>query len=426
MSTKFLQDAQRFLPTKIQQNDGKKFEELQVIDPKIVNNKLQAITSSPNVDIPFKDLPTSTMTTMVYTNISLNRKHIFQTFPVEPIHVPLTKKKNIDKKRLVAPYGTIIFIQSGVYFRGVKIKKKKYWCLKCQLYTDKNKKIKTIEEEEWDLLPEETPLYPGDTKKLYFRCKRCNYYFDITTLRKIPTFLNQITIVLCIGDIFINIMAFGTSLKISGAKCFAHVAEALMVLWEEYLYLIPDSWAPYVENMTDVHFLLSPEMKNLHSSLNFSIDKCKLNSIMNEEIYKDIVDMSQCEPTSATHVNIKMNDIKPTDFMYDVLVYPNSLINGISLENSCLKDVNLSITNPHFIYHANKLYAPIKQKQKISATTFIVFSSSQIILTGKYMKNMKEMYEFFINIINTRKEELRECITTPTLSLREFRKKMGW
>ena len=51
----------------------------------------------------YEDLKTSTRTVMVYTNISFDLKKIFESVKVTDIEAPLTKKKkNVDKKRLVA------------------------------------------------------------------------------------------------------------------------------------------------------------------------------------------------------------------------------------------------------------------------------------------------------------------------------------
>ena len=91
--------------------------------------------------VPFENLPISTITVMVYSNVSLNQKNIFCKSPIQFIDPPLTKKKkNIDKKRIRSPYGTIVFMQFGIYFRGVRLsKKKKYWCPLCQLVDEKEK-----------------------------------------------------------------------------------------------------------------------------------------------------------------------------------------------------------------------------------------------------------------------------------------------
>ena len=96
---------------------------------------------------PFENLNTSTITMMVYLNLTFDLMQIFSHIPITPINPPLTKKKkNIDKKKLKSSYGSVISLQYGLYIRGIRMsKEKRYWCPTCQI-VDMEKQILTVKE----------------------------------------------------------------------------------------------------------------------------------------------------------------------------------------------------------------------------------------------------------------------------------------
>jgi len=368
---------------------------------------------------PFEDLLTSTATVMVYSNLNLRLLKIFGHIAITQIVPPLTKKKNlIDKKKLEAPYGAIISLQHDIFIRGIRMsKKKKYWCPTCQLVnTDRDgqeSQIHTVEEELRPIKKSEAKEknLPLDTKKIHFVCSECDREFQIKQLRKIVPFLNQVTIVLSIGNVIVNIMMFRDNFKLAGNKSYEDAIETVMILWENYISGIEEGWnfrpiknpeTGITETGKDVHFLFELVMRNVDFRLGFPIDKKKLNRLMNREEYKDRVHLSQCETTSATHVNIKMHTEKPEDFEYDVLVYEKGKNN-----------------DGYFIQMKDNRYAK-KKKVGNKHITFIVFSSAEIILTGRYFKNMKEQYEFFVKTATANRNEIEEKINKPKISIREY------
>ena len=52
--------------------------------------------------------------------------------------------------------------------------------------------------------------------------------------------------------------------------------------------------------------------------------------------------------------------------------------------------------------------------------TFIIFSSSEIILSGRYYNSMKEQYEFVIETVNKHRHVIEEKLSKPKMSLREY------
>ena len=79
----------------------------------------------------FEDLKTSTKTIMCYTNVQFDLRKVFTSVEVAEISrlLPHTKKnKNIDKKAIRAPPGSIVSMHYQKYLRGVNLRKMKKYC----------------------------------------------------------------------------------------------------------------------------------------------------------------------------------------------------------------------------------------------------------------------------------------------------------
>jgi len=355
----------------------------------------------------FEDLKTSTRTVMVYSNVLFVLQKVFKGLYVTPVEVPLTKKKkNVDKKRLRAPYGAIISVQRGIYFRGIDLRKsRKHWCAaNCRIMErrgNKDVQINTVVEE--PRLIEGTDIY-----EIKYFCTECERYYSIKQLKKITNFLNQVTVVISIGEIILNIMMFKDNFKIAGCKEDNDAVEATMILWQDYISKIDLGWRMKPESLAvkePPKFVFRLVMRNVDFKLGFFIDREALNRLMNSPEYSDRVFMSQCETTGHTNVNIKMFALKPEGYTYDCLVMP---VGG----------------DAHFIKIPHNPYKPKKDKKE-KYTTFIVFSSSEIILSGRYEENMRDMYEFFVREVVSHREEIEERIEEPDVDLITHLKKNG-
>lgn len=351
----------------------------------------------------FEDLKISTETVMVYSNVTFDFEEIFKGIKVIDIDPPLTsKKKNIDKKKLHAPYGSIFSVQKGLFIRGIRMSKsKQYWCPVCQLTqrttTDQIKEVHTVVEK---VVHVKNGLY-----KIEFLCKKCEKIFNVKQLGKISPFLNQLSISLSIGDKIIQIMLFADKLKLAGNGNFDHALETIMILWEDHIQKIESGWS-YTDNSQrtgDVKFLFETVMRNLSSKVNFPIDKLKLNKILNDGKYSEYINICQFENTSATHVNVKILTKPPKDFKFNILVYENAGT-SVKVEHS---DIN--------IYSKEK-------EEKEKCNTFIIFSSGQIIIIGRYFLEMKSTYDIFMKLLCEQENKIEEKIEEPKLSIREFLK----
>ena len=401
--------------------------------------------------IPFEKLETSTRTVMVYSNILFDLPNLFKNIPLTNVDIPFTKKqKNVDKKKLNAPDGAIISLQLASKLRGVNTRKnKKTWCSVCrptEIHNNREIKINTLTEFVIPNLNDDGTLkddhLPSDAYFINYWCSRCNRSYEVSEIKKINHFLNQLTIVLSIGkQPLLNIMMFKDNLKIAGCKDEIDAHEAILCLWHDYLSKIPHSFCfmdDVPRNGTDVHrngtdvpslakmkFIFDGVMRNVDFNLGFPVERVVLNEVMNEPRYREKVYMSTYEAMGPTNVNIKMYAQPDAGHRYNRLVV--TIEGGDGDPESADADdgdddadtASLASSSPYktrdiyFNTTQRKKYSTTKEKKKEIYTTFIVFSSSETILSGKYDSSMKENYEFFNKIINENRDKLEEKIRKP-------------
>lgn len=278
-------------------------------------------------------------------------------------------------------------------------------------------KLSNQSSQEFDNLKKFIDLYKKfpegvtDARVIKYFCSKCEKYYTASDLKITNGFLNQITLILSIGELALNIMIFDKSIKIVGCKTNEDATTAVMILWEDYISVDPELWKFLGKNSEEdirleriyPSFTLSLVMRNIDFELGFSIDRKNLNNLMNKPEYSDIIFMSQCEPTGQTNVNLKMYEKKPENHMYHCLYYKNNI--------------------PHSKYVRN--CSAIKKKKKEKYITFIIFSSSKIIVSGRYDSVMKEMYYSFINIISQNKDLIAEKLHKPQITVIEKLKQSG-
>ena len=376
---------------------------------------------------PFKDLQTSTSTIMVYSNVIFDLPKIFKSIKLTEIEVPLTKKqKNVDKKKISAPYGAIISVQSKTHIRGVDLRKKqKRWCTVCQPYKLSPEGDEILIKTVTDQLE---PVKGTDMFAIMYYCSKCQKAYKPEELYKINHFLNQITIVFSTGNQpLLNVMMFKDNLKFAGCKGMDDAVEGMMILWQDYIFS-PKEVSPWFEGgaktlayrppslettakspstplwtlkrgAKNPRFVFETVMRNVDFKIGWPIERPALNLLMNDEKYAKHIFMSQYESTGHTNVNVKMYSKKPDNFTYDCLVIP-------------LDASTVGGRRPYFIKLPDIPYKSEKKKRKDATTdkyiTFIAFSSSEIILSGRYDKNMEEMYNFFVRTVFTHRKNIEE------------------
>lgn len=349
----------------------------------------------------FEDLKPSTMTAVVYGNIQIVFRELFNNIGIHHVVAPLTsKKKNINKKELVAPEGKVVSVQNGIEFRGLRLMKpKKYWCSpNCQLLElkdGKEKKVMSVCEEVW-------PVEGTDKFMFKYFCTNCKQYYELQQLKEKPTFLNQLTVYLSIGDHILNMMIFKDKSKIVGCRNTNDVDKVVKLFWN--IVRPHSNWFTIKTKLYErPRFLLDIVMKNLDFNLGLGrIDQRKLNSLLQNERYKDMVSKSTYCNTGTTSVKFKTYKRIPEDFQYKVLEYED-----------------LYCDEPEVIYTPDNLFKTQKKKKK-EMNTFIVFGSSKTILSGKYDEDLKNNYLFFVNEVYNNLNVLQ--VKERTVDVKKFKR----
>ena len=209
-------------------------------------------------------------------------------------------------------------------------------------------------------------------------------------------------------DHYINVMLFKNSLKIAGCKTNEDAFLAVSSLWG---LLSAGSWHLTCE--TRPFFVFETVMRNVGFNLGFGINRTFLNVLMNEKQFAHKVCLSQFEPTGQTNVNIKMFSKKPDNFKYDCMVFPpvvgSSAIHVTPCPCEFLDKDKENLKRPYLV-KVDKLFFKTTLNKPEKPMTFIVFSSSQTILSGKYDENVKEQYQFFVETLLRYKERIRERV----------------
>ena len=205
----------------------------------------------------FEDIPVSTKTFIVMTNLVVNIGDLYDYLPITPyVIVPKKrgrkkKTKEIDPNKDI-PDGSIIALEMGKLWRGVQVKKKK----------KKN-----------------------DGKADYFR--------------------NSITVVMIMDGKKINFkICKNGKFQMTGCKKDEHAENCVKYIWD---YLRRDG-KTYKLNGTSFKAMFIPAMRNIDFSLGFTLDREKLDEYINVHTnYYSLLETS----IGYTGVNVKIPVTKP-------------------------------------------------------------------------------------------------------------------
>lgn len=218
---------------------------------------------------------------------------------------------------------------------------------------------------------------------------------DEKLTNKSTFFRNQASFYLYIGRT-VKVMLFKNSIKIPGYRSEKDAEEVINALWKLIQPL--GNLGAYKVSGETVDFHVETVLHNIGSTVGYNVDREKLNRLMNRPEYEKYVISSEYEPSSNTNVNIRMPSVRPKNYLCQCIRYPLDSFNyRLSMEE-----------NPFYTSKGDN------KKQHI-----IVFSSSAVIVMGRYTESMKEVYEYFIDITKKHRDEIEEKITAPKRSLFE-------
>lgn len=295
----------------------------------------------------FEDIPVSTKTFIVTTNILINIKKLFDFLPVTPYTIIPKKRGRKKKSNTVDPNknianGSIITLDLANNIRGVLLKKKK------------RKEGK---------------------KSDYFR--------------------NSVTVVMVIDSKKINFkISRNGKFQMTGCKYDKHAEECVKYIWE---YIKDNNDIYQFADKTDFSASFIPAMRNIDFSLGFSLDREKLDQYFNNNTnYNSLLETS----IGYTGVNIK---IPVTKSIGDIKIKKLNYKDG--------KWENPEYVSYDTYLNLLTLKEKIKKLEKERYNTFLVFHSGKVIMSSMCEDFAKDTYYEFLDIVKNNYVEFRESLT---------------
>jgi TATA-box binding protein (TBP) (component of TFIID and TFIIIB) len=302
------------------------------------------------LDFPkFEDIPVSTKTFIVVTNITINIQALFDFLPITD-YIIIPKKRGRKKKAIIddpntdIPDGSIITLDMANKVRGVSLKKKK--------------------------------KRDGKTSD-YFR--------------------NSVTVVMILEGKKINFkISRNGKVQMTGCKFDHHAELCVKYIWT----YIKDSTGVYtIPENESFRALFIPAMRNIDFSLGFTLDREKLDEYFNTHTdYFSLLETS----IGYTGVNIKIPVTKPIGEMpIKELIY-----------NSTVKKWKKIKTIPYSSYlETLKPKEQQKKVEKERYNTFLVFHSGKVIQSSLCEDFARDVYYEFLEIISKNYKKFQENIT---------------
>lgn len=216
------------------------------------------------------------------------------------------------------------------------------------------------------------------------------------------TFRNQLTAQIFIDDKIITAKIFPTGkFHLTGCKNLSHQRGAVVELMKHILSIHTVDKPTYsVENDEPINFILEVVMVNVDFNLGFDISQQKLDHL----IQNDTTDFySIYEAAVNTSVNIKLDYDDPEEKVYDKIVItgsPNDLTVNYTTVNKCPKS-RTKATRTH---------------------TFLVFSSSKVIQSGRYYDSeMEPAYLKFYEYITNNRSQVELTLVNKTFDMSKLR-----
>jgi hypothetical protein len=205
-----------------------------------------------------------------------------------------------------------------------------------------------------------------------------------------------------------NFMLFKNSFKLAGCKDIKETMEIIEIFWN---YHLKNSGCWTVKEGTQPTIILEEVMKNRKFKFDFNIDRDGLHYLMNEPEYAKYVNKSRYDTTNSTNVKIEMPTVVPKDYkMHKLVCVGENLKAEIPVplkegwEPACgfpspFGAWTLTDTNPYNV-----------KKRKLKPTTFIVFSSGQVKISGRYDAWIETLLKFFVDTVIEHRDDVEEKI----------------
>lgn len=362
----------------------------------------------------------STIAMMMYSNTLISASALIQRIQPHILdHVPRTKKKkDIDKKKIRAPYGAIVSARHWNIVKGLVIKENtKHWCIvTCQLMKPHRRtpgkmvKDKTLSEIY-------TPVEgQPDTYEISYFCSHCRQHYTIHDIKKAITFRNQLQLDVSMGDYLINVMMFPNSYKIVGCRSFEDGFKFIEIFLKHIDYDASLIWVdpklndvePKLDPPPTMEFECRSTMFNTKFSMGVPIDREKLKRLLNRSEYthiiKQVLDESTSNPQIKTYMFGRQVPMTYAQYLASPTTAPQYHYVSYGPDHEPRRG-----TRPYLRYLVNKEKPPV--------VTFVTFSSSETIISGATVDDLDYAIHQFYNIIEPHFADIREVIRVPKAPL---------
>lgn len=276
----------------------------------------------------FSSIQASTHTYIISSNFEISIEKLFEYISIVPYEISIKKGKrffNESKMKEEIPYGSVVSIKYENRIKGV------------------NFKVNKNETSKW--------------------------------------FRNSITIVMYLDKLINFKLSKNGTFQVTGCKHKYQCEDVIKYTWCQI------SKFPDIYNYTDKNFLscfIIPCMRNIDFSLNFIVDRDKLNMFMNKKISQNCILETSF---GYTGVNIKIpinNDI--TKMKINKVNYIN---NKWNIEDGIYEEYLNTLSEKD----------RIRKLKKPKYNTFLVFHSGKVIMSGRNYEYMEDVYYMFTDII---------------------------
>jgi TATA-box binding protein (TBP) (component of TFIID and TFIIIB) len=309
---------------------------------------------------PFSEIPVSTRTAIVVTNLFIDLNKLFDYCPIaefEPVMKRRGRKKrvNIERPTAILPFGSVVNVQYECKVRGTLLKPKKQ-----------------VEEEDEE----------QSASKAYF--------------------LHCVTLVIAINkeeNVFgenctknVKVYCNG-KLQITGCKTdqqYLDTMEAIFKLFQDIKTYTGEEVILNQATLETYTAVFNTVMQNINWYMGFGICRDKLDRIINTYYREQYCSIYEASVTPSLNIKI-----------------PIQVSNETPLLSMTFNKETQEVSQSMVPYGDYKTFFAKKNKQREAYHTFLVFATGNIIFTSS-AANRKDVFEEIISILVKYKDEIKE------------------
>jgi hypothetical protein len=345
----------------------------------------------------FKDLNASTVTTVVYSNISLNEKKLFEqihTIPTDAGAILLSKKSRKDfcKNR---PKNQVISVQYQDRIKGCVIRKpKKYWCNVCQIVEKSSKDARVDSDYVKVNTVIENYIYDSelDIIKINCYCSNCKKTYNPQDLKILSYFRNQVMVYITTERNLANLMIFDGAIKIAGSSSVKESRQIIANFWSQKIQ--PTScWKSPPDS--PIKFVFREGMINM----NF-----KFGTFLNSENFGKLWDSLKKKDHVADVINGEGGQ-KSVNIKFHKIFSGRKSLLYFDKPDSKIAKLTYCDGWPEGVRHNKK-----KKNGKKKFNSVVVFMTTSTVITGKDCADLEYCFNYFKQKVLENESCLKEFI----------------